>query len=192
MKRKTALVAAILFLFSYIVMFVMMLLEKRLTAIDYVLVIGMIVIIYVISLRYDLPSYATVLGMFFTLPHAIGIQGLYAEIIYYDFFAHSLAMALITVFIIEVAYAMTDFRKRVGMFVLIVLAALGLGAIHEIIEYLGYILLGVGDSLLQLGTGDFSTNIGVWENTIIDMIFNGAGIIISTTLWFLFRRVKKQ
>lgn len=61
--------------------------------------------------------------------------------------------------------------RKSKRFLLLVLLALGIGAITEIVEWLGSIFLGIGEGLFYFGTGD----IGNWNNSIMDMIFGAMG-----------------
>ena len=58
-------------------------------------------------------------------------------------------------------------------FLLILFFTLGVGALGEIIEWLGFTLLGFGEGMFCHGMGDEIE----WSNAIIDMIFNGLGAI---------------
>ena len=69
-------------------------------------------------------------------------------------------------------------------FIVIVLCALGFGAIGEIVEWLGYGILGSGKGFFYFGVGDE----GEWRNAIIDTIFNGFGGLMLAFLIALFRR----
>ena len=61
--------------------------------------------------------------------------------------------------------------SRIKRFTLIIILALGIGAITEIVEWSGYTILGEGEGLFFFGVGDEDS----WNNTIIDMIFNMLG-----------------
>jgi len=58
---------------------------------------------------------------------------------------------------------------------LVVLITVGIGAILEIFEWLGYAYLGEGDGIFMYGFGDY----GAWQNSIVDMLFNFIGAIFS-------------
>lgn len=51
---------------------------------------------------------------------------------------------------------------------------MGAGALHEVVEWLGYAFLGEGDGFLFFGAGDE----GEWRNAMIDLMFNGLGAFI--------------
>ncbi len=63
--------------------------------------------------------------------------------------------------------------SKAKRFTMLVIFALGVGAIVEIIEWIGFIILGRGEGLFYFGVGD----INAWHNTIIDLIFNAFGAI---------------
>jgi uncharacterized membrane protein YjdF len=55
----------------------------------------------------------------------------------------------------------------------VVAVVLGMGALHEIVEWLGYGYLGAGDGFLFYGQGDF----GEWQDSVTDMMCNLAGAV---------------
>ncbi len=69
----------------------------------------------------------------------------------------------------------------------IVFVTLGLGSLGEIIEWLGYGILGSGKGFFFFGIGDE----GEWRNAALDMIFNTVGALIATIICF-FRQNKNQ
>jgi uncharacterized membrane protein YjdF len=56
-------------------------------------------------------------------------------------------------------------------FLLLIIFSLGIGAIVEITEWIGFKILGPGEGLFYFGAGDFDS----WHNTIKDLIFNASG-----------------
>ena len=75
--------------------------------------------------------------------------------------------------------------SRGKRFILIVVFALGIGAVGEIFEWLGYGILGTGDGFFFYGMGDE----GEWRNSMLDLIFNSLGCI-SFALFAFFRKDK--
>jgi len=81
------------------------------------------------------------------------------------------------------------FNEKIGKikrFYLLIMVALGIGAIGEISEWLGYGILGYGDGFFLFGSGDE----GEWRNCILDLIFDlfgGIGMGVIT----LFRKNKE-
>lgn len=61
--------------------------------------------------------------------------------------------------------------SKIKRFILLVIFALGIGAVGEIIEWTGYQVLGLGEGFFRYGIGDE----GEWKNAIFDLIFNGFG-----------------
>ncbi len=64
--------------------------------------------------------------------------------------------------------------SKIKRFTLLIIFALGIGAIIEIVEWSGYHILGEGEGLFYFGVGDEDS----WNNTIIDLIFNASGAIL--------------
>jgi hypothetical protein len=89
----------------------------------------------------------------------------------------------------------------VVLVVLTVLAALGVGAVIENVEFLGYNVLGLGPGGLRFGDGDLAggatqeisdlldINVGGWFNTMWDLTINfigalaGTFIMLGSTYW---------
>jgi uncharacterized membrane protein YjdF len=68
-------------------------------------------------------------------------------------------------------------------FILLLLFSLGIGAIGEILEWLGYAVLGFGPGFFRYGIGDE----GEWRNAIFDLVFNSFGAVI-ICIWTLLRK----
>lgn len=75
---------------------------------------------------------------------------------------------------------------RLKRFILLVIFALGIGAIGEIIEWLGYTVLGLGEGFFRYGAGDE----GEWRNAIFDLIFNTFGAMTMSILRVLHNNKK--
>ena len=76
--------------------------------------------------------------------------------------------------------------SRGKRFVFVVIFALGIGAIGEILEWIGYGILGKGDGFFFFGMGDE----GEWRNSMLDLIFNFIGGTFMGILT-LFRKIKQ-
>ena len=100
---------------------------------------------------------------------------------HYMHFTGGLAIALIADrFFIEK-------MSRAKRLFLMVFFTLGVGALGEIVEWLGYTFVGSGDGMFFHGIGDEIE----WSNAIIDMIFNGLGAIAVGLLTIKKHPVKK-
>jgi uncharacterized membrane protein YjdF len=71
-----------------------------------------------------------------------------------------------------------DDSSKIKKLMLLVFISLGIGALGEILEWLGYSILGAGDGFLFYGIGDE----GEWRNSIFDMIFNMFGALFFSLL----------
>lgn len=73
-----------------------------------------------------------------------------------------------------------------------ILIVLGIGSIIEIIEYLGYIILGQGEGFFYFGgTGDLGVNqnqLSAWINSSFDMIFNLLGTLFGLVFYFIWKK----
>jgi uncharacterized membrane protein YjdF len=77
--------------------------------------------------------------------------------------------------------------SKLKRFIVIILFALGLGAIGEIIEWIGYGVLRAGHGFFFYGIGDE----GEWQNAMLDLIFNFAASALFA-FYTIFRKPKKQ
>ncbi|MBI4452955.1 hypothetical protein HY637_05990 [Candidatus Woesearchaeota archaeon] len=73
------------------------------------------------------------------------------------------------------------FCERFGKpkrFFLLMIFALGIGAIGEVLEWVGYGVLGEGDGFFFYGIGDE----GEWRNSMLDLAFNFFGAVILSSI----------
>ncbi len=70
---------------------------------------------------------------------------------------------------------------------IILLVVMGVGAVHEMIEWAGYAVLGEGEGWLLHGEGDE----GEWRDTITDLFFNFLGVLTFLLIHQTFKRRKK-
>lgn len=69
---------------------------------------------------------------------------------------------------------------------IILLVIMGVGAVHEVIEWTGYAVLGEGEGFLLHGEGDE----GEWRDTIFDLFFNFLGACVFLLIHRTFKRGK--
>jgi hypothetical protein len=130
------------------------------------------------SLRQDNWSAAVV--FFAVILHNLHLYGSAPLSIRFDHYMHFIGGFAIAIFIDRYFYEKLTTVQR---FVLLSLCALGLGAIGEIAEWLGYGILGSGKGFFYYGIGDE----GEWRNAVLDLIFDLAGGVAMAILT-LFRR----
>lgn len=115
------------------------------------------------TLNQDISSY-----FFFAFALVLHSLGLYAASplgIRFDHYMHfvgGFAIAIVT------DRAFTQKFSPMKRFVFLVIFTLGVGAVGEIMEWLGYAFLGPGEGFLFYGMGDE----GEWRNAVLDMIFD--------------------
>lgn len=71
--------------------------------------------------------------------------------------------------------------------VILLLLTLGIGAIHEMVEFFGYMYFGRGEGFLLFGAGDE----GEWRNAILDLCFDALGAII-VSIGVAWRQLRKN
>ena len=100
------------------------------------------------------------LGLYATNPLGIRFD-------HYMHFAAGFTIAIITDRIFN------ERLNKIKRFILLIVFSLGIGAVGEIVEWLGYSILGSGEGFFRYGVGDE----GEWRNLIFDMVFNFFGSV---------------
>lgn len=155
--------------------------------------------------KLNLPVYTLLVLSF--VSHLMGIFGWYTTspvFLQWDHVTHGFPLFAFTLFLFNFSNQWMDNRfwstKTWGVLVFVLLAALGIGAVVENIEFGGYLALGYGEGALFLGgagdgipmtTGqmDAINNLGGgYINTEIDLVWNAlgtlAGIVLMCILHF--------
>jgi uncharacterized membrane protein YjdF len=86
----------------------------------------------------------------------------------FDHYMHLIGGFTLAIVVDRILRDKLSIKERVF---LAIISASGIGALGEIIEWLGYNFLGEGDGFLLYGFGDE----GEWQNATMDMIFNFFG-----------------
>ncbi len=90
------------------------------------------------------------------------------------------------------AYFNKSKQDNIILAIFSILITLGVGSIIEIIEYLGYIILGQGEGFFYFGgTGDLGINqdsFSPWINSSFDMIFNLIGSLFGIIVYFIWEK----
>jgi len=99
---------------------------------------------------------------------------------HYDWIAHSVGFGFFALAFSSVLYPYIkkSFKSEYAVFIVILLAMMGFGAINEINEYLGFTVFGYGKGFMEFGEGDFSPYGGPWQNSSMDLINNLLGGIV--------------
>ena len=137
---------------------------------DVILSISVLFIFYKFydKLHQDNLSYSSLL---FTLVlHNLGLYASSPLGVRFDHYMHFVGGFAIAIIFDRFLKESMSKSKR---FALVIIFALGIGAIGEIIEWAGYGILGNGGGFLFYGTGDE----GEWNNSIKDLIFNSLGAV---------------
>ena len=143
-----------------------------------------------------IPIYA--LLTFGNVTHALGVFGFYSNSPFpmqWDHITHffgALPFAMLFFQILKDKISRNFFTwKNLGVFVLVILLATGVGAVVELSEFVGFLVNGFGNGALAFGTGDGFANIpadqitsminvvgGGWINEGWDFVFNTIGILV--------------
>lgn len=151
--------------------------------IDAILSISAIIVFYKLynKLNQDYMSYS--FFIFALILHTLGLYATRPLGIRFDHYMHFVSGFTITLITDRLFNERLSKMKRA---ILLVFFSIGVGAVGEIIEWLGYYVLGLGDGFLFYGLGDE----GEWNNAILDLIFNSFGSLTFIGL-LLFKKDKQ-
>ena len=111
------------------------------------------------------------LALAFLLAHNSGLYGFSLLGLSYDHYMHTLGGIAAACFASRLFF---EKMPRLKYLYLIVMVALGMGALVEVTEWFGYAYLGEGEGFLFFGTGDE----GEWRNAVLDMLCNLIGAFL--------------
>jgi hypothetical protein len=167
---------------------------------DYIALVILMSLWYFLSAKLEISPF--VLGVFFIGPfmHASGtVFGFYGLPMNpeWDSIAHTMGMLPMGAVFFRRLFLSYGTKKIVTKsnamcFLISFLAAIGVGAALENIEYIGFLVYGHGDGAFRVGEGDIMIGSdphelrGAWGDMESDMLFNGLGAlvgIILTTAW---------
>ncbi len=133
---------------------------------------GIMLAAYLLYRRMHLRIFTLVFALAVLFLHHIKLYGqTYWGFLQFDMIMHFAAgMALALIFYNYLSYD----HSRAWSAVMAFLIAVGIGSLSEIMEYIGYYLLGPGEGLLFYGEGDF----GEYADVAWDMICNSMGAFI--------------
>ena len=151
-----------------------------------------IVLIVLMNYYYDKFSFNEVSYWFIVLgmmSHNLGVLGWYNQspfIIQYDHITHFVGFIGVGMFL----YEYLKVFNKVERIIIVLLISLGIGSLIELIEFIGYLKLGVGDGLFYYGgIGDTGVNLramdavgGGWLNTMWDLVYNLFGSLLGIVL----------
>jgi uncharacterized membrane protein YjdF len=120
--------------------------------------------------KFKYKSWAVAIALGAILLHNIYLYGNIYAGIPFDKIMHVIGAFALTVMLYPIIRK-HGLSKNVVLW--LILIAMGIAALHEIIEFLGYSYLGSGDGIFFFGVGDF----GEWNNTMWDLISNLVGSI---------------
>jgi len=137
-------------------------------------------------------------GLYQVIPYNPGYIGtLYGApqlFFHYDLIVHSVGIFFFSLVICSMTYPYfrKGFKSKLFIFVLILFIMLGIGAFNEILEYVGFDVLGQGEGFLEFGEGDSAPGSGPWENASLDLLANLLGGIVSIGSFLTVKRRQEQ
>jgi uncharacterized membrane protein YjdF len=150
---------------------------------DYIVLIGLLVVVYVLRRRLFIhPGHFFLFNMFLVL-HSLGVFGFYSNYflgVEFDTYVHGYFGLVGTLILSRIYDHVVPSKNKKLKFVALITVILGISAFHEILEYLGGAFLGEGMGFLKAGAGD----VEMWD-TQTDMRNNLLGSLVAMGYHFL-------
>lgn len=96
------------------------------------------------------------------------------HILKYDQLVHIYCYLVVSALVYEVLCGLLQDARRIDMLLFTVFAAMGIGALNEVIEFAAVVLVG-------------STGVGGYTNTLLDLVANFTGALIGAA-WLIYLR----
>ncbi|MEE9525885.1 MAG: DUF2238 domain-containing protein [Candidatus Woesearchaeota archaeon] len=137
-----------------------------------------------------------IIGLYKVIPYGSYYGGLYGWAglgYHYDWIVHGSAIFFLSLAACSIfyPYLKKGLESKMLIFVVMLFFMLGLGAFNEMMEYVGYDVLGHGEGFLEFGEGDSSPVGGPWENASMDLLFNLAGGVVGIGGFLLVKKKKE-
>ncbi|MBW2996296.1 hypothetical protein KY332_03275 [Candidatus Woesearchaeota archaeon] len=172
--------------------------------IDLCVVFSVVLLLFFLNLKFKfgkavpigigLGSLFHIIGLYHIIPYNPGYVGTlygWAALGYhYDWIVHAFAILFYSIAVCSMLYPYLEkgLKSRMLIFIVLLFFMMGLGAFNEMMEYVGFDVLGYGRGFLEFGAGDSSPVGGPWENSSMDMISNLLGGIIGIGGFLFFKK----
>lgn len=161
---------------------------------DVLVAIAFYIVIFVINQKYSLSVTSIILLGITLLLNPLGVFKFYSVFVF-GFLGYDKIIHFISCF--AIAYALLDFyrgRKNVLTYLVVILIVLGLGAVIEIVEFLGYRYMGVDNTgmfTIEDGLPEIRSDLQTYD-IYFDMIFNLLGAIFALIIFFLKTKLRDK
>ena len=177
--------------------------HKKAPVIDLFTATAIVLIIFIIHRSVNFSKYVPLfLGLGFLL-HTIGLYQIipyngYMGTLYgspilnyhYDLMVHAVGIFFFSLAFCHMMYLhlKKGLKSKMLTFVILFFFMLGIGGFNEVLEYVGFDVLGQGEGFLEFGDGDTTAGGGPWENASLDLIANIVGSLIGIGSFLLTRK----
>ena len=151
--------------------------------------IGMILLLLFLSKRMFITTPIFIFNVSTLILHGSKLYGNTYFGIAFDKIIHFYGAFGISLIIFNYLYTFNHRKKGIKMLEIIIISfgvAYGIASLVEVIEFVGYGLVGQGEGLLGYGTGDY----GEWNNTAWDLISNALGAAFGIIVMFIKKKFK--
>lgn len=135
---------------------------------------GILLLFFFVAKRLHLTLFEAGVGLFALVLHHLKLYGNSYGGIHFDIIMHFVGGFALSMILFQSLYGGRYLLSLRRIAILSLLAASGLGAFVEVLEFIGYSFLGSGEGILFYGTGD----VGEWNNSAWDMIMNTIGAVV--------------
>jgi len=169
---------------------------------DYVAYIAILLAVTIFARNITIPAMSLFLFGLCAIPHTIGtipfmydgqVVSLYHDVFfggYYDKFTHAFGFMILAIGFLH--FYMTNYPKADGWQQMTVFFALmGIGAIVEMAEFIGYSIFGFGWGTFAFGEGDAIPYFGAWGDSATDLMANMFGVALGFIAYHLWQKWKK-
>ena len=193
----------IFFVLLYGIQGIFSIFHKKAPVIDLFTAAAIILIIFIIHRSVNFNKYVPLfLGLGFLL-HTLGLYQIiqyegYIGTLYggpilnyhYDLIVHVVGVLFFSLAFCHMIYTplIKGLKSKMLVFVILFFFMLGIGALNEAIEYVGFDVLGHGEGFLEFGDGDSTASGGPWENASLDLMANMVGSLIGVGAFLLTRK----
>jgi len=135
-----------------------------------------------------------ILGLYPIFGEGITLYGLASLNYHYDWIVHSVGIFCYSIAFCSIIYPYLKkgLKSKFLIFILVLFFMQGVGAFNEILEYIGFDVVGYGEGFLEFGDGDSSPTSGPWQNSSMDMISNLLGGVLGVGSFLFAKKIDES
>ncbi len=148
----------------------------------------------VVPLFLGIGFFPHIIGLYKIIPYneyyigtLYGWSGLWYQ---YDFFVHAFAIFCFSIVVCSVfyPYLLRGLKSKFLVFFILLFFMIGIGGFNEVLEYVGYDVIGYGEGFLEYGDGDSTPDSGPWQDASTDLLANILGGLVGIGGFILLKK----